>query len=77
MPKPANFSAFDGPGGEFSVIQNCPQKIKNLNLIKSVQKQNRKEKFHTSFFGFNVLDLKMVLIDSELNYASGNETYCY
>ena len=36
------------------------------------QKRNRaKRKFHTSFFIFHLLKIKVVPIDSELNSASG------
>ena len=50
LPETANVSASDGPGGEFSVIRNCPEKIKNLNLIQSIQKQIRQKEKATQAF---------------------------
>ena len=51
------------------------KKFKNLNLIKSLPKRKMpKRKGHTSFWGFSSLGFKLVLIDSELNSALGNQT---
>ena len=50
----------------------------NLHLIKLVSKQKwviRKE--YTSFLLFYFWDLKLVPIDSALNFASGNLTYFF
>ena len=66
----ANFSASDRPRSKFPTIQDGPEKIKNLNLIKLVQKGNEpKRKCHTSFIVLHFLNFKLVSIDSELNSA--------
>ena len=76
-PEPTNFSALEGPGVEFPAIQNCPKKI-NLDLIKLVLKQKRaNRKWHTSFFGFDFLNFKLVLINAQLDFSFENQTYCY
>ena len=75
MPEPANFSASYRPGVGCPTVGNGPKKFKNLNLIKSLPKRKMpKRKGHTSFWGFSSLGFKLVLIDSELNSALGNQT---
>ena len=62
---------------EFPAIQNCPKKI-NLDLIKLVPKQKRaNRKWHTSFFGFDFLNFKLVSINAQLDFSFENQTYCY
>ena len=66
----ANFSASDRPRSKFPTIQDGSEKIKNLNLIKLVQKGNEpKRKCHTSFIVLHFLNFKLVSIDTELNSA--------
>ena len=63
---------------QFPTVWNCPPKIENLNLIKLVQKpKGENRKGHLSFFVLNFLNFNLVPIDSELNCASGNQTYFY
>ena len=40
LPKPTSFSALEGSGVRLPSVRNCPEKIKNLNLTKSVPKLN-------------------------------------
>ena len=71
-PDPANFSASEKPG-----LGKC-RKTENLKLIKMVKNGNRaKRKYHTSFFAFHILDLKIVPNYSELNSAPGNQTHFF
>ena len=52
-----------------------PKKNKNLKLIKIAKNWNRaKRKCHTSFFDFDILKMKFVSINSELNSAPGNQS---
>ena len=49
------------------------RKIKNPNFIKSEQKRNSaNKKGHTSLFGLEFLDFKLVPVDLELNFALEN-----
>ena len=74
-PDPANFSASYKPWVEFPSVWESPEKIKNLNLIKSARNRNRaKRKCHKSFFPFHFLGLKNVPNCSQLNSAPGNQT---
>ena len=58
---------------KFPAIRNRPKKIKNPNFIKSEQKRNSaNKKGHTSLFGLEFLDFKLVPIDLELNFALEN-----
>ena len=63
----------DRPVVKFLAIRNRPKKIKNPNFIKSEQKRNSaNKKGHTSLFGLEFLDFKLVPIDLELNFALEN-----
>ena len=77
-PEPANFSASEGLGFEFIAVWNCPKKIKNLDLIKLVLKQiGANRKGHTSLFGFDFLNLKLLPANAEINSTLENQTYFY
>ena len=77
LPGPANLSALEESGVEFLTVRNCPEKNKNLNLIKSVRKRNRTKRKGTRFFGFYFSEVKLVPINSELNSVWESQSYCY
>ena len=61
---------------EFPRVRESPPKIKNLNLIKIAKNGDRaKGKWHTSFFVFFILDLKILPNDAELKSAPGKRTH--
>ena len=73
-----NCSASDRLGRNFPTVPNGLEKSYKLYLIKLVSKYKwaiRKE--HTSFFLFYFWDLKLVPIDSALNFVSQNVTHSF
>ena len=74
----ANCFVSDRLGRNFPTVQNGPKKRKNLYLIKQVSKWKRAiGKELTSFLLFHFWGLKWVPIDSPVNSASENLTYCF
>ena len=75
-PDPANFSASPRPPKNFTMRSEVSGKIKKVNLIKLAEKGDKQKENATLAFLFFIL-LKIVPIDSELNYTSGNGTHFY
>ena len=65
LPELINFSVSEGPGVEFPDARNYPEKIKKWEMA------------HKRFCFWYFKNFKSVLIDLELNSASGNQTYFY
>ena len=61
---------------DFPTRPKVSGKIKNVNLIKLIQKgDGTNREWHTSFFVLDFLNFKLLPIDSKLNSALASQTY--